>query len=110
MEKIENAPAGKTTALVAYMTLIGALIALSMNAEPKHSFARFHTRQAFGLHIMFLAFALLNSQWGNAYGFYGLYICYIVLWFYGFIGAISNKEQSVPVLGPYFQKWFTFIS
>ena len=100
---------GKTTAIVAYLTIVGALIALSMNAEPKYRFTRFHTRQAFGLHIIFIGFALLNSQWGNEYGFYGLYIFYIILWFYGFLGALSNKEQEVPLLGSYFQKWFTFI-
>lgn len=100
---------GKTTAIVAYLTLIGALIALSMNAEPKYKFARFHTRQAFGLHIIFLGCALFLSQWFNEYAFYGLYVFYVVLWIYGFLGALSNKEQPVPVLGPYFQKWFTFI-
>ncbi|MFT6370022.1 MAG: putative membrane protein [Maribacter sp.] len=108
MEKNETVP-GKTIAIVAYLTILGSLIALSMNAEPKHRFARFHTRQAFGLHVIFIGCGLLNNQWGNVYAFYGLYIFYLVLWFYGFMGAISNKEQSVPVLGPYFQKWFTFI-
>lgn len=100
---------GKTTAIVAYFTIVGALIAISMNSEPKHAFARFHTRQAFGLHIIFIGCALFLSQWFNQYAFYGLYIFYFVLWIYGFLGALSDKEQSVPILGPYFQKWFTFI-
>jgi len=101
---------GKTTAIVAYLTLVGALIAMSMNWEPKNEFARFHTRQAFGLHIVFLGFAIFLSNWFNEYAWYGLYIFYITLWFYGFYGAINNKKLEVPVLGPYFQKWFTFIS
>lgn len=100
---------GKTIALVAYFTLVGALIAITMNMEPKNDFARFHTRQAFGLHIIFLGCALFLSVWFNAYAWYGLYIFYLILWFYGFMGALNNKKQSVPVLGPYFQKWFTFI-
>ncbi len=100
---------GKTTAIVAYFTLIGSLIALSMNNEPKHEFARFHTRQAFGLHIMFLGLALFLSYAFNEYAWYGLYILYMVLWGYGFVGALTDKKQEVPVLGPYFQKWFTFI-
>ncbi len=100
---------GKTAAIVAYMTIVGSLIALSMNMDPKNGFARFHTRQAFGLHLCFLGFSLFLSQWHNEYAWYGLYIFYIVLWGYGFIGAISEKKQSIPVLGPYFQKWFTFI-
>lgn len=100
---------GKTTAVVAYFTIVGALIAFSMNAEPKNEFARFHTRQAFGLHLMFIGFAILSNTWGNLYSFFGLLACYFILWTYGFIGALSEKRQSVPVLGPYFQKWFTFI-
>ncbi|QLG47111.1 hypothetical protein [Costertonia aggregata] len=106
---MEQQKEGKTTAIVAYFTIVGALIAMSMNAEPKNAFARFHTRQAFGLHIIFIGCALFLSQWFNQYAFYGLYMFYFVLWVYGFLGALSNKEQSVPVLGPYFQKWFTFI-
>lgn len=101
---------GKTTAIVAYLTIVGSLIAMSMNAETKNRFARFHTRQAFGLHLIFIACAILLSVSFNEYAWYGLYIFYSVLWFYGFLGALNNKEQSVPVVGPYFQRWFTFIN
>lgn len=106
MEQIKE---GKTTAIVAYFTIVGSLIALSMNMEPKNEFARFHTRQAFGLHIMFLGLALFLSYAFNEYAWYGLYVLYIVLWGYGFVGALTEKKQSVPILGPLFQKWFTFI-
>ncbi|MCP4974945.1 MAG: hypothetical protein GY931_02170 [Maribacter sp.] len=101
---------GKTTAIVAYLTIIGALIAITMNMEPKNEFARFHIRQAFGLHLMFHAFALFSSVWFNEYALYGLYLCYFILWLYGFLGALSDKKQMVPMIGDYFQKWFTFIS
>lgn len=107
---MENANEGKTTAIIAYLTIIGSLIAMTMNMEPKNEFARFHTRQAFGLHLMFHAFALFSSVWFNEYALYGLYLCYFILWIYGFLGALSDKKQMVPILGPYFQKWFTFIS
>lgn len=105
MEKIE----GKNTAIIAYLTIIGALIAISMNMEPKNDFARFHIRQAFGTHLLFHGFALFLSVWFNQWAWYGLYVFYLVLWGYGFIGALSDKKQGIPVFGPYFQKWFTFI-
>lgn len=104
-----EAKGGKTTAIVAYFTIVGALIAITMNLEPRHPFARFHTRQAFGLHLMFLGIALFLSVSFNKYAWYGLYIGYMVFWFYGFLGALADKEEPVPVIGPYFQKWFTFI-
>jgi len=106
---MKEAKEGKTTAIVAYLTMVGALIAISMNLEPKHRFARFHTRQAFGLHLLFLGLSIFLSVWFNIYAWYGLYIAYLVCWCYGFLGALANKEQAVPVLGSYFQKWFTFI-
>ena len=100
---------GKTTAIIAYMTMLGALIAITMNIEPKHDFARFHTRQAFGLHLVFIGCAIFLSTAFNKYAWYGLYLFYIVLWFYGFIGALNNSKKEVPLVGNYFQKWFTFI-
>lgn len=100
---------GKNAAIIAYLTIIGSLIAMSMNMDPKHDFARFHIRQAFGTHLLFHAFALFLSVWFNEYAWYGLYVFYLVLWGYGFIGALSDKKQLIPIFGPYFQKWFTFI-
>lgn len=102
--------AGKNTAIIAYMTIIGSIIAISMNMGPKNEFARFHTRQAFGINLTFHAFAILLSVAFNQYAWIGLYVFYLVLWGYGFMGALNNKRQLIPVLGPYFQKWFTFIS
>jgi len=105
----DSGPKGKTTAIIAYFTIIGSLIAITMNLEPKHDFARFHTRQAFGLHLVFLGCALFLSEWFNIYVWIGLYIFYFVLWMYGLLGALNNKKQPVPIFGTSFQKWFTFI-
>ncbi len=100
---------GKTTAIVAYLTIVGALIAITMNMEPKHDFARFHTRQAFGLHLSFHGFMIFLSVWPNEYAWYGFYIAYLVLWTFGFSGAISSRKRLAPLVGKYFQSWFTFI-
>ena len=89
--------------------MIGALIAITMNLEPKNSFARFHTRQAFGLHLLFLGFALFLSVWFVKYALMALYLFYFVMWLYGFMGAIRGKLELMPMIGKYFQKWFTFI-
>jgi len=100
---------GKIAAITAYITIVGALIAMFMNSEPKNAYARFHTRQAFGLHLGFLGCALFLSAWFSIYAWFALYIFYFVMWLYGFLGAISGKLNPLPVLSPYFQKWFTFI-
>lgn len=99
----------KTIAIIAYMTMVGALIAITMNLEPQHDFARFHTRQAFGLHLGLLGFALLLSQWFHPYAWVAMYIAYFVLWLYGFLAALQGKKREVPLVGSYFQGWFLFI-
>lgn len=99
----------RTIAIIAYLTIVGALIAITMNLDPRHEFARFHTRQAFGLHLGFLGFALFLSQWFNPYAWVGLYICYFALWLYGFVAAIQGRKREVPLVGSYFQDWFLFI-
>lgn len=99
----------RTIAIVAYLTMVGALISITMNLEPKYDFSRFHTRQAFGLHLGFIGFAIFLSQWFNQYAWVGLYVCYFVLWIYGFTAAVHGKKRLVPLVGSYFQKWFLFI-
>jgi uncharacterized membrane protein len=99
----------KTIAIIAYLTMVGALISITMNLEPKHDFARFHTRQAFGLHLVLLGFAIFLSQWFNPYAWSALYLSYFVLWIYGFMAALQGKKKEVPLVGSYFQDWFLFI-
>lgn len=101
---------GKTTALVAYFTIIGSLIAIFMNLEPKNAFARFHIRQAFGIHLLFHAVAIVLTFTGIAFASLGLYLAYLLLWGFGFIQAMNGNKKEIPVVGSYFQKWFTFIS
>ncbi|WP_224490376.1 DUF4870 domain-containing protein [Robertkochia flava] len=100
---------GKTTAIVSYLTIIGALIAIFMNQEPQNEFARFHIRQAFGLHLLYwlLGYSVGNLDMWMLHTAY--WIFFFALWFYGILGAIQQKWNSIPVVGPYFRKWFTFI-
>jgi len=102
---------GKTAAVLAYCTLVGTLIAWSINAdaECKTTFASFHIRQAMGI---FLSFFLLGylvgyaDHWSATAAFY---VFYLLQWMYGFSGVLQGKCISVPVLGAYYQKWFSKI-
>ncbi|MBS9462049.1 hypothetical protein KIM67_06475 [Flagellimonas sp. 389] len=106
---MKEAKKGKTIAIVSYITIVGCLIALTMNMEPKNSFARFHIRQAFGIHLVYHALAIVLTFTKIVEASLGLYIFYLILVLYCFIGAMNLKKQLLPLLGPYFQKWFTFI-
>jgi len=105
----EDVKSGKTTAIIAYITVIGAIIAIFMNLESKNPFARFHIRQAFGIFVTFFALTFIVpffDSWGVSIAFY---IFIITLWGYGIANAFQGNIIPIPLLGKYFQKWFTFI-
>ncbi|KQC29220.1 hypothetical protein [Flagellimonas eckloniae] len=104
-----NSTPGHTTAIISYITIVGALIAMTMNMEPKNSFARFHIRQAFGIHLLYHSFSIFLNYSGIDSGWFLLWAIYIFCWVYGLLAALKNRQQLLPVLGQYFQKWFTFI-
>lgn len=101
---------GKTTAIVAYLTFVGTLIAWSMNQEKGNKFASFHIRQAIGLDLFWLLIALPASGLDRWWVVFPFYILFTVLWVFGFIGAIQGKVAIIPFLGNYFQKWFKKIA
>jgi uncharacterized membrane protein len=107
--KIDNTTdQGKTNAIIAYLTIIGCIIAMVMNsdAEKRSSFASFHIRQALGLELLFFALGYpvgIFDSWMVSSAFY---VFFFILWAYGFIAAVSGKMSEVPVLGPLFQKIF----
>jgi len=105
-----TAKEGKTVAIIAYLTIVGCLIAITMNMEPKNPFARFHIRQAFGIHILYHALAIILGNMGFAWASIGLFFIYLLVWGFGFINAMNGKMKTLPVVGDYFQKWFKFIS
>lgn len=101
---------GKSAAIVAYLTIIGTIIAYFMNNESKNPFASFHIRQALGIHITFYLLGALISifdSWAISWAFY---IFIIVLWGYGFITAIQGEQKEVPLLGIKFQQWFSTVN
>ena len=97
----------KVAGIVAYLTIIGTIIAIFMNQEEKkNDFASFHIRQALGL---FLSFFLLGYFVGYADSWTAtsaFYIFYFILWIYGFLGALQGHKRQIPVIGNYFQTLF----
>jgi len=110
MSKKNIAKEGRTVAIVAYLTVVGCLIAITMNMEPKNPFSRFHIRQAFGIHVVYHALAIALSNLGLAWASLALFFFYLLIWGFGFINAMNEKTKPLPFMGKYFQKWFTFIS
>lgn len=102
---------GKTAAITSYILIIGVFIAMSMNSgEEKNSFASYHIRQALGLSITFISLGLIISNFDSPMISISMWIFLTVLWTYGIFGAINGETKPIPLLGNYFQKWFTSIS
>jgi hypothetical protein len=104
---MENIEKSKNTAIIAYFTIIGSVIAIFMNQEEnKSEFASFHIRQTLGLFISFFLlgyFVGYADSWTATSAFY---IFYFILWIYGFSGALQGIKRELPIVGDFFQNTF----
>ena len=97
---------GKILACVSYLPIFGTLIAYFLNADKKNPFASFHIRQALGIWLFYFICAVSVSHIDSAMLRLCLWVCFGTLLIYGFSMAAIGKLQTVPIIGPLFQKWF----
>ena len=97
---------GKTTAVISYLTIVGVIIAFYMNNEKKNQFAAFHIRQSLGLWLTFFAIGLFVSNFDNWFATLAFYMFFGVLFIYGFMTAVSGRQDAVPLLGNFYQRIF----
>lgn len=100
---------GKTVGIIAYLWLIGWVIALVMHNGNKTDLGGYHVRQALGLMILWLGVTIINTILafsGIPYVGYIFSLGLLVLWILGFIGAIQGEKKPIPLLGEQFQQWF----
>lgn len=97
---------GKPAAVWSYLTLVGLLIAFSMNGEPKNPFAAFHIRQALGLNVLFILLMIPMGYFDSWMISSPFYLAFFVLWLFGIISALQGKTQAVPLVGTLFQNIF----
>ena len=97
---------GKTVAIIAYITVIGWIIALVMNNKDKTELGSYHIRQALGIFLVGIALAIINSFLNISMLAWIIQIGIIIFWILGFIGAVQGEKKPVPLLGAQFQDWF----
>lgn len=117
MEELEQKQKAKTTtveeegkkiAIIAYLTIIGLLVAYLMNREKKHPFARYHIIQSLGL----MATGLVLGALGMV-PFLGWIVTtlgslvLLYMWVLGLISAVEERERPLPFLGIHYEKWFS---
>ena len=79
----------KTTSIVAYLTLIGLLIAIF--AGDKEG-AKFHVNQALVIMLFSLLSIIPCIGW-----IWGIFM--LVCWIMGLIAAVNQEEKPVPLIG-----------
>ena len=92
---------GKTKAIVAHLWWIGWVISLIINMNEKDEIASFYIRQLLGLFLVSLVLVLFGRIG------YVLNIIVFVFWILSLIGAIQGEKKETPIIGKYFQEWFS---
>lgn len=94
-------------AIIAYITIVGLIIAYISNKDKNNAFTSFQIRQSLGLATVGLVLAIISLI-----PFLG-WLIYIIgmfallyLWIMGLINAINNKHVPVPFLGEKLNDWF----
>lgn len=97
----------KTLSVIAYITIIGWIIAFVLNNNNRSELASFHIRQFLGIFLTGVALGIINvipilGQIAFLIG--GLFL--LAIWIIGIIAAVNGEMKEVPVVGKYYQEWF----
>lgn len=92
---------GKTVAIIAYITVIGLLIAFIMNSNKNNEFAKFHIGQSVRVALLGVANYVLGMFLPSGLGFIStiLSLGVFVFWILGIVNAINLKDEPLPIIG-----------
>ncbi len=96
----------KTVAIIAYITIIGLVVAYIMNNNNKSTLGSFHIRQSLGIMCVGLVLSIVVSFIDISILGWVVQAGIFVLWILGLISAVQAEMKPVPVLGAQFQEWF----
>lgn len=98
---------GKNIAIIAYITVIGLIIAFVMNSDKKQPFATYHIRQSLGVMLTAFAGAFINIIPFLGWLLYlPILVIIVVMWISGLMNAINGKEKPILILGKKYEQWF----
>ncbi len=101
----------KTIAILAYITLIGFIVAIVMHTNKKTKLGSYHLRQVLGFFLtgVVVGFCAIPIAIIPILGLLAIAVVWlgmIALWVMGLIAAINGQMKPMPVVGPLYQKWF----
>ena len=102
----------KTLSIVAYITLIGWLIAYFSGKENADDFLKYHLRQGFGIFIFTIVLSVVLNivmMITGIYIFGYLGLIGLILMIIGAINASNGVKKPLPIIGKWAEKQFNFI-
>ncbi len=101
----------KTVAILAYITLIGFIVAIVLHTNKKTKLGGYHLRQVLGFFLTGVAVGVCAIPIAiiPILGLLAIVVVWlgmIALWVMGLIAAINGQTKPMPVVGPLYQKWF----
>lgn len=96
-----------TPAIMAYITIIGSIVAILMNTEEKKTeFNSFHIRQGLGINLFFHLFSYFIGYFDSWFVSTAYWVLILGMLVIGFIGAVNHEKKIVPGIGQTFQNIF----
>ncbi len=92
----------KSNGIIAYITIIGFIIAFIQNQEQKSDYVNYHIRQMIGIIVCSCVWVVPFLGWILGLGV-------IVMWIMGVMGAMSGERKPIPIVGEHFQEWFASV-
>lgn len=107
IKTVQTQDEGKTIAIIAYLTIIGLVIAFVMNNDKKHPFATYHIKQSLGLAAVSLVLWVIGliPFIGWIISIIGFFVI-LYMWIMGLVNAVNQRQKPLPFLGNKFEKWF----
>lgn len=102
----------RTVAVLAYITIIGFIIAIVIHSGKKTALGAFHLRQVLGLIVSGLVMwvACIILAFIPILGWLAIivaWICFFVMWLMGLIAAATGQQKPMPIMGGKYQSWFS---
>jgi uncharacterized membrane protein len=101
----------RTVAILAYITIIGFIIAIVIHNGKKTALGAFHLRQTLGLIVTAIVtwVACVVLAFIPILGWLAIIVAWIgffIMWLTGLIAAASGQQKPTMILGDKYQKWF----
>jgi uncharacterized membrane protein len=98
----------RTVAIVAYITIIGLIVAVIMHSSKKTALGTYHLRQSLGLYLTAICASLVLA----CIPFVGwmlipfLTLGVVVMAIIGLVAALNGEQKPLPLLGDKYAQWF----